>query len=199
MLLLALQTTTSTTDDSSIDALTLVLVVIFVASMVVLSVILHRGSDRAEAESMVLPPQPEPSRPPATVASVLPSLERQPLPERSRLPAWLDGVTFPTVNAPLVAAAEVVEALLSARRDHDLHRGFQLYTPELLRSLDFDDANLANAEFSGEPPTLRSIEVVSTSGNRMNVRAGYSTGGSEIYRLVRVDDRWMIEEITPGR
>ena len=207
MLLLALQTSTSTAGDSTIDAVTLVLVVLFIASMVALSVLLRRGNDAPAAERDIAPPLSETAIPRPVVAPASPRAERPPLPTTAPAPVWLDGVGFPPSNASLAAATQVIELLLSARRDHDLGRGLALYTPELLRSLraslGVDEEGLAEAlsaaTFDGEPPALRSIEIVSASGNRMTVRVGYASGSAECYRLVDIDNRWSIEEILPDR
>jgi hypothetical protein len=202
LLLLALQTTSAVSDDRRLDAITLILVVIFIASMVALSTFLRRGEDETEADRAVAPPPSSPS-PPRLPAAPSPTSDRPPRTATSGVPAWLDGVSFPTTEATLADAAAVIEALLSARRDNDLRRGLALYTSESLQSLHesfgFDDADLVHAAFAGDPPALRSIEIISATGNRMTARAGYSNGKSEIYRLVRLDDRWLIQEITPDR
>ena len=118
-------------------------------------------------------------------------------------PVWLEGVRFPAVDANLSEAVRIIEGMLAARRDQQLLEGLRFYTPEfreqLRIELGIDDAELertlAAADVRGAPPSLRSVEFVHASGASMSVRAGYSNGGSELYRFVRVEERWLVEGI----
>ena len=67
MLLLALQTTTSAAGDSRIDTLTLVLVVIFIAAMLALSLLIRRPESDDPSE-----PAPDPRQPEAFAESPMP-------------------------------------------------------------------------------------------------------------------------------
>jgi hypothetical protein len=201
LLLLALQTTAAASDDRRIDVITLVLVVIFLVSMAALSVLLFRrtGEEASERPATVPPPEPNPARAP----SFSPARRERPLPVTDPVPAWLQGVIFSSGDASLADAASVIEALLSARRDHDLAGGLRLYSKELLdslrTSLGVDEAGLVealnHAQFDGDPPTLRSLDLIGSSSNHMTVRAGYTSSADEVYRLVRLGGQWLIEGI----
>jgi hypothetical protein len=202
VLLPALQTTSTASDEGALDALTLVLVVVFIASMVALTALAARRSHSDEAAHVPGPldnPDVGTMAPPAT----RPPLEHASARSTERQPAWLRGVVLPKREASLTDASRVIEELLAARRDHDLERGLALYAPVLLDELkrvvgvDSDELRAAfrDASFEGDPPELRSIEIVSAAGERMLVRAGYANGASETYRLVRIDGCWRIEGI----
>jgi hypothetical protein len=203
LLLLALQTTPPAASDSRIDTLTLVLVVIFIAAMLALSFLIHRRESTDPVE-----PAPERQEPEAAARSPLP----EPPPVRwdrpgpsplGSIPVWLQGVTIPVANASLADVTRVIEALLAARRDHDLSAALALYAPEprdaLRERLGIDKASASAVVFEGDPPTLRSAEIVETSGSRMKVRAAYSSGASELYALIWIEGAWRIEEITATR
>ena len=203
MLLLALQTTTSSVDDR-IDAVTLMLVLLFIGSMAGLSFLIHRRPGREQPGSPATAvPERDSNAVPGEAPRMPPRRERPTLPLVKTTPHWLEGVSFPGPEAGLVDATRVIEALLAARRDRDLVRGLQLYTPASLASLrdslGVDEAGLAErlarAEFHGEPPALRSVELLQATGDRMTVRAGYATGSSERYRLVRLGGEWLIDGI----
>jgi len=203
LLLLALQTTSSSVDDR-IDAVTLVLVLLFIGSMAGLSFLLHRrpGSEQPEPPAPTAPEQ-ESTAVPESAPRTLPRRERPPIPPVPTAPRWLEGVTFPEPEAGLAEATQVIEALLAARRDRDLARGLGLYSPALLAllrdRLGVDEAGLAErldrAEFHGDSPALRSVELLDAIGDRMTVRAGYANGSSERYRLVRSGGVWLIDSI----
>jgi hypothetical protein len=201
--LLALQTTTEEIDDRSLDALTLVLLVGFVVSMVALSYLLarrgestteerpqHRESDRPA--SLAPPPLAHPRIEPVTFAASAPST-----------PAWLSGVTFPQSSHGVSEAVACVELLLEARRSRDLAAGIALYSPafrsRLAAVLGVTEERLVEslegASFEGEAPALRSIELVSANPEALNVRAGYADRSAETYRLVWIGGRWTIDSI----
>ncbi len=205
MLLLALQTASPAGDDR-IEVLALLLVVVFIGSMAALSFLLsRRGSDDAGDAPPISPP---------TASEPLPAPHAPPIPDRenSRIqppasaPVWLDGVRFPGVATDLSAATRIIETLLAARRDRDLARVVDCSTPafhiELAGRLGIDPSDLPNmlerAEFGADPPALRSIESVEASANQMIVRAGYTNGVHERYRLLRISDRWLIDDIYPA-
>jgi hypothetical protein len=201
--LLALQTTAEGLDDGTLDALTLVLLVGFVVSMVVLSFLLaRRGGETTEERDppreTERPVEPSPSPPlitriePRTVTATDPST-----------PAWLTGVTFPRSFQTLSDAAAVVERLLEARRTRDLAAGIALYSPafreRMAAALGVTEDGLFLAldetTIEGDPPALRSIELVSATGDDLRVRAGYADRSTELYRLVRIDGQWAIDSI----
>jgi len=200
LLLLALQTTTSSVDDR-VDAVTLVLVLLFIGSMAGLSVLLSRRS--GDEPPAAATPEPESSATAMEAPPTPPRRERPPAPPARTTPRWLEGVSFPGPIAGLSEATQVIEALVAARRDRDLARGLRLYTPASLASLrdslGVDAAGLAErldrAEFHGEPPALRSVELLDITGDRMTVQAGYANGTSERYRLVRSGGEWLIDAI----
>jgi hypothetical protein len=202
LLLLALQTTTSAADDGRIDTLSLVLVVIFIAAMLALSLLIHRRESSDPDEST-----PERQRPAAPTRSEL--LETPPRRDRpapsppAATPVWLQGVTIPVAGASLADVTRVIESLLAARRDHDLIAALALYAPEprdaLRERLGIDEASSTEVVFDGDPPALRSAEFVEESATRIKVRAAYSNGASEIYTLVWFDGAWHIEVITAAR
>lgn len=202
MLARALQITTNAGDDR-LDTLTVALVVVFIGSMAVLSYLLYR---REEQDATDDPPVPDRSTAESRRIVPPPSAIRREAPPTAasaRVPVWLSGVRFPVAGASLSGATQVIEGLLAARRDHDLARGLAFYAPALLENLrqelGVDDDRLgemlAAAEYEGDPPRLRSVESISMSGNRMTARAGYADGTSELYRLVRIGDQWLIEGI----
>ncbi len=209
MLLLALQTTTSAAGDSRIDTLTLVLVVIFIASMLALVVV-----DAPPGVAMIPSEPASDARQPeefvqssiAGVTACAPgSIARAP---RARsVPVWLQGVSLPGDDASLSDATSVIEALLTARRDHDLAAGLALYPPgtraSLAKQLGID---LSSPRKYSRMPRSRAIHRHSdqqrsskASGARMTVRATYSSGSSENYTLTWLDGAWLIEEITASR
>lgn len=199
MLFLALQTTTSSASDR-IDTVALLLVTIFIGSVAALSWLVFRRPANDHPSEPVIPeahPAPEILQP--EISQPRSRTEHPP----SSLPRWLDGVSFPSATASLAVAAGLIETLLAARGDRDLARGFALYAPELrasLRSsLGVDEHGLLEAidrvEYQGDPPQLRSVELVSATDNRMTIRATYTSGASERYRLIRLDGRWAIESI----
>lgn len=222
MLLLALQTTATAASDDRIDTLTLVLVVLFIAAMLGLSLAIRRegvASPDEEPTDPALPVRPARSQPTDSVdvgpvgtpGHGDPALHRSVdranvVVGRSQdtskpVPVWLRGVTLPSVGASLSEATRVIEALLTARRDHDLAAGMALHTPSareaLVRSLGLDgDDSGVDAIFDGDPPSLRSAEIVEATGGRMTVRATYSNRSSELYVLIRVEQDWLIQDIT---
>ncbi len=202
MLLLALQTASSV--DDRIDAVTIVLVLVFVGSMAGLSFLIHRRPEREQPEPPATAvPERDSNAVPGETPRMPPRRERPAPPPVKTTPRWLEGVSFPGPGAGLAEATQVIEALLMARRDRDLGCGLRLYTPESLavlrNSLGVDEAGLAErldrAEFHGEPPALRSVELLEATGDRMTVRAGYANGSSERYRLVRSGGEWLIDGI----
>lgn len=205
MLLLALQTTTATVDP--LDAFTLVLVVVFIISMAVLSVLIHRRNaddplDSPTAER-ISPPEEQPPAVPLPHARFDPS----PQPTDTVVPVWLEGVAFPSIEASLTEAVRIIEILLIARRDHNLLQGIQFYTPEYLRSFQttfgIDNTNLeqilTQVDYTGNPPTLRSVERIEATGNRMKIRAGYTSNTQEIYHFIYIENRWLIDRIESSR
>ena len=130
MLLLALQTTTSAAGDSRIDTLTLVLVVIFIAAMLALSLLIRRPESDDPSE-----PAPDPRQPEAFAESLTPIVPpvRRDRPAKSSpasVPVWLQGVAVPMPDASLADATRVIETLLAARRSHDLAAGLALCAPD---------------------------------------------------------------------
>lgn len=200
MLLLALQTTTSAADDGRIDTLTLILVVIFIAAMLALSLLMRRRNPDPPNQPPPEREHPEEFERPSAVAAPPLRRERPSVPREASHPVWLQGVNLPSRDASLSDATRVIEALLTARRNHDLAGGLQFYTPgsrETLAvrlGLDGDDT-AAQAIFDGDPPSLRSAEILEGPGSRMMARATYSNGASEVYTLVRLGDAWLVEEI----
>lgn len=122
---------------------------------------------------------------------------------RASVPVWLQGVTIPAAVASLSEVTRVIEALLSARRNHDLAAGLALFTPDrrgaLRERLGTDGSSSTEIVFEGDPPVLRSAEMLESTGMRVEVRVTYSNGTSEIYSLIWFDGDWRIEEITPTR
>lgn len=204
MLLLALQTTLAVTDNRDLDGLTLVLVVVFIASMAALTAImLHRTGTGENAPPAIDPAErPRPELTPPIALPAEPPAASRPI---ERLPAWWHGVTLPQANGSLAQAGQAIEELLEARRAGDLARGLTLFTPEYLtrfrRHLGVDEDRLLDvlrsATLSGDPPALRSVELLDASGDRMTVQVGYSDRTSDIYRLASSQGRWLIDDIEP--
>lgn len=204
MLLLALQTTPSAADDGPIDTLTLILVVIFIAAMLALSLLMRRENSDPPDQPPLEREHSDTFERPSDVAALPPRRERPSATREGSVPVWLQGVALPSPNASLADATRVIEALLTARRDHDLAGGLRLYTPSsrdaLAVRLGFDSVDTAaQATFDGDPPSLRSAEILEGTGSRMVARATYSDRTSEIYTLVRLGDAWLIEEIDSSR
>lgn len=205
MLLIALQTTTATAHP--LDAFTLVLVVVFIISMAVLSVLIYRrnADDRLDSPTVehISPPAEQPSVAPLPRAR----FDSSPPPTDAVIPVWLEGVVFPSVDVSLTEAVRIIELLLIARRDHDLLQGIQFYTSDYLRSFQttfgIDNSNLeqllTQVDYTGSPPTLRLVELIDTTGNRMKIRAEYTSNGQEIYHFVYIDNRWFIDQIDRTR
>ena len=204
MLLLALQTTAAASDGRRIDAITLVLVVVFLVSIVALSLLLFRRDREDASEQPVAAPPPDPIQ--ARAPPISPIRRERPVLATDPVPAWLQGVIFPDGDASLAEAASLIESLLAARRDHDLAGGLKLYSSEMVeslrKSLGVDEAGLVealnSAQYEGGPPHLRSVDLISSTSNRMTVRASYTSGASETYRLVRIGGQWLIEGISPS-
>lgn len=201
--LLAFQTTSEAIDDSTLDAVTLALLVGFVVSLVALSFLLgRRGEDSPE--------EPGPSRDAGPTAEPIPTPPTSPRVEARSIatpapstPAWLSGVTLPQAPTGLAEAVAVIERLLDARRDRDLAAGIALYSPSFRARLatelgvpeDRLESALGRAGIDRDAPVLRSVELVSTTGDELRARIGYGDRSSETYRLVRVDGRWAIDAI----
>ena len=203
LLLLALQTPTSAASDSRIDTFTLVLVVFFIAAMLALSLLVRRRDSDDPVES---PPGRHQPEPPARSAlpDTPPVRQVRPVPSsHASVPVWLQGVAIPAPVVSLSDITRVIEELLTARRNHDLAAGLALYAPNqsdaLRERLGIDGANLTEIAFEGDPPALRSAEIVEATGMRVKVRATYSHGASETYSLTWLDGAWRIEEITAAR
>jgi hypothetical protein len=203
LLLLALQTTTSAAGDSRIDTLALVLVVIFIAAMLTLSLLLRRPESDDPGEPALEHRQADvfagphmPDVPPVRRDRPAGSLH-------AFVPVWLQGVAIPMADASLSDATRVIEALLAARRSHDLAAGLALYAPGpragLRERLGIGGFGSTDITFTGEPPALRSAEIVEGAGARMTVRATYFNGASENYTLTWLDGTWFVEEITASR
>ena len=202
-MLLALQTTSEGIDDSTLDAVTLVLLIGFVVSLVALSFLLARRTGAT-------PEEPEPPRdagPPAEPAPLPPARPRiearSAVTSASPTPAWLSGVSLPQSPSGLSEAAAVIERLLEARRNRNLASGIALYSTsfrarlagELGMPVEHLGRALGEAAIEGDAPALRSVEMVSANGDWMSARAGYADRTSEIYRLVRIDGHWAIDSI----
>ena len=201
--LLAFQTTSEAIDDSTLDAVTLALLVGFVVSLVALSFLLgRRGEDSPEerdpSRDAAPPAEPIPASP------ARPRIEPRSIPAPSpSTPAWLSGVTLPQSSAGLSEAAAVIERLLDARRNRDLAAGIALYSPSFRARLaaelgvpeDRLESALGGAAIEGDAPVLRSVELVSATADELRARIGYADRSSEIYRLVRIDGRWAIDAI----
>ncbi|MCO5220013.1 MAG: hypothetical protein M9947_00325 [Thermomicrobiales bacterium] len=179
------------------DTLTLVLVVIFIVSMIALAVLSKRQTESAEdlegRHRDVTPARPESEREPEqTRRSAVSRPMPEPSPPKSPSPAWLSGVTMPVEPGSLSEAAALIESLLSARRGKDLNGVSALFTPAMQQQLSDQfgvpianlDDRLASAVFAGDAPALRSVELVSSTGSTMSVRAAYTNGAPEVYRLV---------------
>ena len=202
-MLLALQTTSEAIDDGTLDAVTLALLVGFVVSLVALSFLLARRGENA-------PEEREPSRDAGPTVEFIPAPPTIPRVEARSIavpapsmPAWLSGVTLPQAPTGLSEAAAVIEHLLEARRDRDLFAGIALYSPSfrarLAGELGVPEEQLAaaldGAAIEGDAPALRSVELVSATGDELRARAGYADRTSEMYRLVRIEGRWAIDSI----
>ncbi len=205
MLLLALQTTTSAAGDRSIDTLTLILVVIFIAAMLALSISMHRSESDPPDEPVIerkLAADPDRPQLPATAAPPV-YRERATNQMRESVPVWLQGVTIPSADASLSDVIRLIEALLTARRNHDLAAGLNLYAPgsrdALAARFRLDSSDAEHATFEGDPPSLRGAEILEATGNRMRVRVAYSNGANEIYTLIHLDNAWLIEDIDSSR
>src|SRR6188472_668114 len=146
----------------------------FIAAMLALSLLMRRpesddpdvaASDGRQPEELVQSSIPE--LPPAR-------RDRSSSSSRGSVPVWLQGVSLPGTDASLSASTSVIEALLTARRDHDLAAGLALFTPgtraSLAKQLGIDTVEsteiLANAAFEGDSPALRSAEIVEGVGAR---------------------------------
>lgn len=183
----------------------MVLVVIFVISMGALSIVLFHRDKTSDGDQTMESKPPAPPVPPAGQNQLVSTPRREYRTEHTTrpLPIWLDGGFFPSSDADLATATQIIETLLAARRDGDLARGFDLYTPALRRSfLDrfgLDESRLADmldqVEFQHDPPHLRSVELVDAVAGQMTILAGYTNNASECYRLVRNADRWLIDAI----
>ncbi len=203
----AIQTTSSALDDGAFDAVTLVLLVAFVVSMVALSVVLaRRERDSPSDELLVEKPETTPLvTPPTTNVKPLRAIPPTPM-KSSTSPAWLTGVVFPMPSNGLSDAVLLIERLLAARRNTELAAGIALYTPAFRARLaielgvtedGLEDA-LNGATIEGDVPDLRSVELVSGAGDTMSVRAGYANRSSEVYRLIRIEGHWSIDSIERG-
>ena len=201
-MLLALQTNSEAIDDSALDAVTLLLLVGFVVSMVALSVLLSRR-DRESSMDESSPREAETTREvalPAAHSRIEPRMGRDP---STSTPAWLSGVTFPPASSGLSEATAFIERLLQARRTRDLQAGTALYSPafraRLATDLGVSEEELARAleeaTIEGDSPILRSVELVSAAGDTLSVRVGYADRSAEVYRLVRIEGRWAIDSI----
>ncbi len=111
-MLLAIQTTIEGVDDSTLDAVTLVLLVGFVVSLVALSLLLARRQPETQ-------PEREPHREPEPARSIPPAPAPRPRADMQSVvtttpatPAWLAGVTLPRSEHPLSEATAVIERLL---------------------------------------------------------------------------------------
>jgi hypothetical protein len=97
----------------------------------------------------------------------------------------------------------LIEALLTARRNHDLAAGLNLYAPgsrdALAARFRLGSSDAEHATFEGDPPSLRGAEILEATGNRMRVRVAYSNGANEIYTLIHLDNAWLIEDIDSSR
>lgn len=208
MSLLALQTTSTVANDSRLDTLTLVLVVIFIVSMIALAVLSKRQGESAEdleeRHRDVTPARPESERESEqTRHSAVPRPMPEPSLPKSPSPAWLSGVTIPVEAGSLSEAAALIESLLAARRGKDLSCVSALFTPTMQQQLSDQFGvpitnlgdRLASAAFDGDAPALRSVELVSATGSTMSVRAAYTSGAPEVYRLVFHSGTWKIDQI----
>lgn len=202
-MLLALQTTADGIDDSTLDAVTLVLLVGFIVSMVALSVILARGN-RQTPEDTTTTPRPERPEVPSPVWEARSQPEPRPAPvAERRVPVWLAGVTLSHTSGILGEATAVVERLLAARQARDLAAGVASYSPALRARLASElgvpveelGRALETAAIEGEAPGLRSVELVTVSNDAVTVRAGYTDRSGEVYQLVQIDGRWLIDSI----
>lgn len=202
MLLTALQSNPAPSDGGDLDALTLVLVVAFLASMAALTVLLMRRARPGDPDPIpVVEANPVRER----EAAATPAWEeaRQFSGGAQERPVWLRGVTFSQAAGSVSAASAVIEALLASRRDGDLAKGAALYTPRLREQLERElgvdasglERTLAEARIPDEAPALRSVEVIGGGEEWMRVRAGYSDRSSEAYELVLVDGGWLIDRI----
>lgn len=203
-MLLSLQSTSEGIDDGTLDAVTLVLLVGFVVSLLALSVLLARARPE-QTDVPPLLPLPEREDPPTITVPV----ERPPLDmrvmasTRTESPVWLAGVTLPTATAGLSEASDVIERLLEARRLGDLPAGIALYSPSYRACLAVELGvsenelihTLQGATIDGSAPSLRSVELVSAGDNNLRVRAGYANRSTEVYQLVRIEGSWKIDSI----
>lgn len=202
MLVPALQTTPAASDNGNLDALTLVLVVVFIASMAALTALAMRRTRPKEPEADPFPTVVPIERKDAPVAE-RPSLIQSRATVAGNSPVWLTGVSLPNTPGRVAEASRIIEELLAARRERDLARGLALYSPalrgELQAQFGVDEAGLLSlmreATFAGEPPDLRSVEIVDATGGQMTARAGYTDGTSETYWFVRDGDDWLIDGI----
>lgn len=205
--LLALQSTTEGIEDRTLDTVTLVLLVGFVVSLVVLSFLLARQEgETVDGEETARTDRTQPAEttpPPPRPRSMSPT---PPVANKDSVPVWLSGVRLPHSDHGLSEASSIIERLLEARRRQDLSAGIALYTPafrakqatqlgvqaeELARALE-------QATFDGVAPALRSVELLSGTGDSLRVRATYSDRSAEVYQLQRIDGCWAIDSIERG-
>jgi hypothetical protein len=126
----------------------------------------------------------------------------QPSPTQAT-PAWLIGVTFPRAEQELSNATRVVERLLETRQNREPGRGIALFSPSyrarLATELGIPEIELEHAleiaRVEGDGPALRSVELVSSTGETLSVRVGYENRSFETYRFVRVAGSLSIESI----
>lgn len=200
--LLALQATTDGIDDGTLDAMTLVLLVGFVVSLVALTVLLARKPREPVEEPSSAPESPAAELPPASAQRARAEARSMPGPGATT-PVWLAGVELVRPPQQLSEATSLVERLLEARRAGKLDEGVALYSApfraklaeELGVSEDGLRHALAQARIEGDVPVLRAVELVSSTEGSMTVRVGYADRTSELYRLVRHQGSWAIDSI----
>ena len=197
------QTTSPALGESALNGVTLVLLVGFVISMVALSVLLLRreqgtSEDPLSPQDVEIPPETRLT----TLARPAAATPLRTLPTQAT-PAWLAGVTFPRASQELSEATRVVEQLLETRQNREPGRGIALFSPSyrerLAIELGISENELAHAleiaSIAGDGPVLRSVELVSSSGEALSVRVGYEDRTFEIYRFARVADSLSIDSI----
>lgn len=198
-MVLAIKATADGIDGGTLDAVTLVLLVGFVVSLVALSALLARRSEDAAEEPAPEHPAEEVSPP----SVPRPRTEPRPNHADPSLPAWLAGVALPRADGALSEATALIEQLLEARRMGNLEAGIALYSPafrvRMASALGVADEGLervlADATIEGSAPSLRSIELVTATGDALTVRVGYADRSAEIYQLIRLEKRWAIDSI----
>lgn len=200
---LTLQSSSESIGEVTLDAVTLLLLAGFVISMLTLAV-LFRNHEPAAPDEHPAPEMPEPARMQTAAPIAAPSSAPDPIqPRAASPPAWLTGVSFASTGGQLSDACSVIERLLDARREKNLTGALSLCTPayraKLAADLGISPDNLglalSAAQLDGDPPEVRSVELVSVQGEKLHARAGYTDGTAEIYHMVRVEGCWAIDAI----